>query len=145
MKRFFLVIIFQLFSLNIFALTEEHKKTIPTTVTDPIGMGDFAQVFLGLAIVVIAILAMAWLIKRTGYVNTRANGVLKIIGGITLTQRERLLLVQVGEKQLLLGIAPGRITTLCELEEKIELGQSNQVESGSFASKLNAYLRGMKP
>ena len=142
--RLSLFLILHLLASNLYALTEEKDKPQLSTVTDPIGMGDFAQVFLGLAFVVVAILAMAWLIKRTGFVNTRANGALKVVGGITLTQRERILLVQVGEKQLLLGVAPGRITTLHELEEKIETGTSSNADGESFAKKLNSYLRGSR-
>ncbi len=142
--RFYLLTLCQLLASNLYALTEEKDKPQLPTVTDPVGMGDFAQVFLGLAFVVVAILAMAWLIKRTGFVNTRASGALKVIGGITLTQRERILLVQVGEKQLLLGVAPGRITTLHELEDKIEMGSPNGGEGESFAKKLNSYMRGAR-
>ena len=142
--RVYLFLIFQSLSLNLYALTEEKDKPSLSTVTDPVGMGDFAQVFLGLAFVVIAILAMAWVIKRTGFVNTRTSGALKVVGGITLTQRERILLVQVGEKQLLLGVAPGRITTLHELDEKIDAGSSSDGNDESFAKKLNSYLRGAR-
>jgi len=138
----FLLLIF--FTSNIFALTEEKDKPKLSMMTDPVGMGDFAQVLLGLAFVVIAILAMAWLIKRTGFVNTRANGALKVIGGISLTQRERILLIQVGEKQLLLGVAPGRITTLHELDEKVETGSSSDGNGESFSKKLNSYMRGSR-
>ncbi|VAW91996.1 hypothetical protein MNBD_GAMMA21-1183 [hydrothermal vent metagenome] len=142
--RLSILLILHLLASNLYALTEEKDKPQLSTVTDPIGMGDFAQVFLGLTFVVVAILAMAWFIKRTGFVNTRANGALKVIGGITLTQRERILLVQVGEKQLLLGVAPGRITTLHELEEKIETGASSNTDGENFAQKLNSYLRGSR-
>jgi len=142
--RFYLLMICQLFASRLYAITEDKDKPQLSTVTDPVSMGDFAQVFLGLLFVVIAILAMAWFIKRSGFVNTRASGALKIIGGISLTQRERILLVQVGEKQLLLGVAPGRITTLHELEEKVEEGTSNDGDGESFAKKLQSYMRGSR-
>jgi len=144
MTRLSLFLILNFFTSKIFALSEEKDKPLLSTMTDPVGMGDFAQVLMGLAFVVVAILAMAWLIKRTGFVNTRANGAIKVIGGITLTQRERILLVQVGEKQLLLGVAPGRITTLHELDEKIEVGSSSDEGGESFAKKLNGYMRGSR-
>ncbi len=142
--RIYLITVFLLFTSNLFALTEQNDKPQLPSVTDPVGMGDFAQVFLGLLFVVVAILAMAWVIKRTGFVNTRANGALKVVGGISLTQRERILLVQVGEKQLLLGVAPGRITTLHELDEKIDAGSSDNSAGESFAKKLNSYMRGSR-
>ncbi len=130
----------QFFASALYAVTDEKKQTTPS-VPDPVGVGDFVQVFLGLAVVVVAIVAMAWIIKRTGYVNTRANGQLKVVGGLTLTQRERLLLVQVGKKQLLIGVAPGRISTLHELEENIDVIGSDKPVMESFAQKLNTFMR----
>ena len=129
----------QFFASALYAVTDETLKAKPS-VPDPIGAGDFFQVFLGLAIVVIAIVAMAWVIKRTGYVNTRANGQLKVVGGLTLTQRERLLLVQVGKKQLLVGVSPGGISTLHELEENIDANDSNKPSMETFAQKLQSML-----
>lgn len=133
-------IFLQFFASALYAAPDEEKQTTPS-VPDPVGVGDFVQVFLGLAVVVVAIVAMAWVIKRTGYVNTRANGQLKVVGGLTLTQRERLLLVQVGKKQLLIGVAPGRISTLHELEENIDVNGSDKPVMKSFAQKLNTFMR----
>ena len=133
------------FCATVLYAAADEETLPPPSVTDPVGVGDFFQVFLGLAIVVIAIVAMAWVIKRTGYVNTRANGQLKVIGGLTLTQRERLLLIQVGKKQLLLGVSPGRISTLHELEENIDVHADAKPSMDSFASKLHSMLRGEKP
>lgn len=135
---FFLAI--QFFASAIYAAPDETIQA-NSAVPDPVSVGDFFQVFLGLAIVIIAIIAMAWIIKRTGYVNTRANGQLKIIGGLTLTQRERLLLVQVGNKQLLIGVSPGRISTLHELEENIDVHAEVKPSMESFAHKLQSLLR----
>jgi len=128
----------------LYAAVDETTSPHPS-VTDPVGLADFFQVFMGLAIVVIAIIAMAWVIKRTGYVNTRANGQLKVIGGLTLTQRERLLLIQVGNKQLLIGVSPGRISTLHELEENIDVNREEKPATENFAHKLQSLLRGEKP
>ncbi len=142
--RVYLFLLLNFFISNLYALTEEKDKPKLSTASDPVGMGDFAQVFLGLLFVVAAILAMAWMIKRTGFVNTRANGALKVVGGISLTQRERIVIVQIGKKQLLLGVAPGRITKLHELEDNIEDGSSVAGDGENFAKKLNSYIRGAR-
>ena len=144
MRRFYLFLALQFSATLLYAANEQQNKKTITEVTDPIGFADFAQVFIGLAVVIAVILGVAWAIKRMGYVNSHASGALKIIGGISLTQRERLLLVQVGNKQLLLGVAPGRITTLHELAENIETNAPAKDGEESFAARLNAYLRGNK-
>ena len=118
----------------------------PSAVSDSIGVGDYMQVLLGLVIVVVAIVAMAWMIKRLGHVQTRTHGALKIIGGIPLSQRERLILVQVGKQQLLVGVAPGNINTLHVLEEPIDTDTTTHPSQGTtFADRLTAMLKGERP
>ena len=124
---------------------EGIEKTPVPSVTDPVGFGEFAKVLLGLAIIVGAIFFLAWIVKRIGYVNTHVHGALKVVGGLSLTQRERIILVQVGKKQILLGVAPGRINTLHELEENIDTGSSANSSEENFAQKLQQFMRGNKP
>ena len=117
----------------------------PSAVADSIGFGDYLQVFLGLIIVVVAIVAMAWMIKRLGHIQTRTHGALKIIGGVPLSQRERIILVQVGKQQLLVGVAPGNINTLHVLAEPIEVESAGHTPQGTFADRLQAMLKGERP
>ena len=44
-----------------------------------------------------------------------AFGVMKIVGGVALGPRERIVLVEVGETWLVIGIVPGQIRTLHQL------------------------------
>ena len=127
----------------IFACASEvaGKKPGPL-MSDPVGISQFVQMIFGLLIVVGAILAIAWLIKRMGYVQTRASGVLKVLGGISLGQRERAVILQVGAKQLLVGIAPGSIRTLYVLDEPIEETVTTAIEENGFAQKLQSILKG---
>ena len=117
----------------------------PSAVTESIGFGDYAQVFLGLLIVVVAIVAMAWMIKRIGHIQTRTHGALKIIGGIPLSQRERIILVQVGKEQLLVGVAPGNISTLHVLNEPIDVENVAHTPQGGFYDRLQAVMKGERP
>ena len=47
------------------------------------------EVTVGLLVVVGAILAMAWAIRRMGYIQARVSGAMKVLGGVSLGQRER--------------------------------------------------------
>jgi flagellar protein FliO/FliZ len=79
-----------------------------------IGAGSLLQVVLGLALVLAMIFAAAWTMRRF---NPRAvqNGTLRIVGGTSLGGRERILLLEVGETWLVVGVAPGRVNSLCTL------------------------------
>ena len=70
------------------------------------------EVAMALALVVALIVGGAWLLRRLGRFSTVADGRLRVLGGASLGSRERVVLMQVGDQQLLLGVAPGRVTTL---------------------------------
>jgi flagellar protein FliO/FliZ len=55
-------------------------------------------------------------------------------------QRERVVLIQVGSQQLLLGVAPGRVQTLHVLEEPISVGTASS-PGESFAERLGSALK----
>lgn len=56
-------------------------------------------------------------LRRWGNLQTSRLGRLQILDGISLNHNERLLLVRVDRHQVLIGIAPGRITSLLQLGE----------------------------
>lgn len=112
-------------------------------LTNPVGIGNFIQMLVGLLVVLGIIFAMAWLIRRMGHVQVRMQGVLKVLGGISIGQRERIVLVQVGEQQLLIGVAPGQIRTLHVLNKPVAGDAApNQFSGQSFAERLQAMMKG---
>lgn len=73
------------------------------------GSGMLAQLTLGLVVVLALAVGLSWLLRR--YALPR-DGVIRVVGGLPLSSRERLLLVEVDETRLLLGITPTQIQTL---------------------------------
>ncbi len=76
---------------------------------------DFAavgQLLAGLVLVLVLFLGLAWLVKRTGVAGGFSHQGLKVLATLPLSARERVVLVQAGSKQLLLGVAPGRVNLL---------------------------------
>jgi flagellar protein FliO/FliZ len=85
---------------------------------------------------------MAWMIKRIGHIQTRSSGTMKILGGVPVSQRERIILLQVGKEQIVVGVAPGQINTLHVLKEPIEVDAPTQTVQGSFYDRLQSVLKG---
>lgn len=113
----------------------------------PIGMagevmdGGFMLQFLGgLAIVLLSIAGLAWLMKRAGGLRASAHGTLRIIDGIALSARERIVLVQVGETQVLLGVAPGRVSRVHVLDEKVTADAATEPAPVKFAERLKQVM-----
>jgi len=78
------------------------------------------KVSIGLIIVVLAIFASAWLYKRYGNAYKGGNDSLKVVGGLSLGSRERVVLLNVGEEQLLIGVTPSSINTLLVLDSPLD-------------------------
>jgi flagellar protein FliO/FliZ len=137
---FFFLCLLQLNHLAMAADTIK-EKSIPSLTNEPIGTDNYIQMFLGLFLVVGLIFGMAWFMRRMGGINGMAAGNLKVLGGISVGQRERIVLVQAGEVQLLVGVAPGEIRTLHVMDEPIVATESNSKVSTGFAEKLHAAIK----
>jgi len=124
------------------AWAEVTKKLPAPLKTEPVGTGDFIQMFFGLLLVLGLIFGMAWFIRRMGSFQQVSHGALRILGGLSLGQRERIVLVQVGEQQLLIGLAPGQIRTLHVLDKTVGIGDSGSGKQTSFAERLQSVIQG---
>lgn len=100
-----------------------------TKMAEPSQVATLASMLGGLILVLLLILALAYLLRRFNLVPT-TNGVLKTIAVTSLGQKERLVLVQVGEQQYLLGVSSQQVSLIDKLAEPIHL------EADSFASRL---------
>lgn len=107
---------------------------------EPAGAVNLLQVLLALVLVLLLIVGMAWLMRRMGGLTQVGGGVVRVLGGVPVGQRERVVLIQVGGKQLLLGVAPGRVQTLHVLDEPISISPS-AAGGETFAERLTTALK----
>jgi len=80
------------------------------------------------------------MMRRFGRLQSSANGALQVVDGIALSTRERLMLVQVGETQILLGVAPGRVEAVHVLEQPVAKARQDVPAAGSFAARFRDAL-----
>jgi flagellar protein FliO/FliZ len=97
--------------------------------------GQLLQLLLGLGLVVGLIFVLAWLMRRVQRAGPAGNQVIELLGSRALGPRDRLVLVQVGNEQILLGVTPGRITPLHVMNEPVHVPQS-QSSTPEFARRL---------
>ena len=86
----------------------------------PAGIGSLGQVTLSLGIVLAVIFGAAWALRRMRGFNKASGSALHVLADLPLGQKERAVLIRCGSTQLLLGVAPGRVTTLHVLAEPID-------------------------
>jgi flagellar protein FliO/FliZ len=102
--------------------------------------GQLAQRVLGLLLVLGLIFFLAWMLRRVQQAGPAGKGqVIDIIGSRALGPRDRLVLVQVGSEQILLGLSPGTITALHVLKEPVQVPSAEQA-SPEFAQRLMELL-----
>ena len=109
-------------------------------VATPSTFGSLVQVVLALLLVLAAIAASAWLLRRFGPSQIGPGGALRVLGGVMVGQRERLMLVEVGETWLIVGVAPGRVTAVHSMPRPAQTEQQVQalVQQPRFADWLKA-------
>ncbi len=100
------------------------------------GSGNVWQLFSGLFVVLASIVALVWLIKRFGRFSYTSQQTVKVLGGISLGTREKVVLIEVGKEQLLIGVAPGRVNILHQLQEPIEVNDSNESFQSVFGQRV---------
>lgn len=79
---------------------------------DPVGGWQLVKVSASLLVVVAAIVATAAGLKRLKSFQAAHGSHMKIIDGISVSTRDRIVLLEVDEQRLLVGISPGRIERL---------------------------------
>lgn len=66
----------------------------------------------GLILVIGMILLLSWLLRRFQGGRLVRQAPVRVLGGTAVGQRERVVLIQVGKQQLLLGVGGGNVRTL---------------------------------
>ena len=107
-----LVVLVSLSSPWVVSAQQAVSPVIPAVPSAPISLGGMFQVLLGLLLVLAAVAATAWLLRRFSMGQNVMGGAVRVVGGVALGPRERLVLVEVGETWLLLGVAPGQVNAL---------------------------------
>lgn len=106
-----------------------------------IGSGaHLLNVTMGLVLIIGLIFGVSWFVKRFSQGTFAANNHLKVVAAMPLGTRERLVVVDAGGQQILLGITPTQINTLHVFEKPI-VASPNDVGNSDFGKKLMAILQ----
>lgn len=107
--------------------------------SDLTGLAAFGKVAFALLVIVAIILLCAWLLRRLGPGQGAAGQHLKVIAGKAVGPKERVVIVEVNDTWLVLGVSAGGISKLHELPA----GSTPPavVAGGTFARRFAAALR----
>jgi len=83
---------------------------------------ELMKIIAVLLFIVMLILFLSWLIKRLNKEGFGLNHSMVLLGTSHLGVKEKMVLVKVGTRVLLLGVASGSVTTLCDFGENLPEG-----------------------
>ena len=96
--------------------------------------GQLIRLVIGLAVVVVLVLVLAKFMARMGGGVIGARESFRVVSSLPVGQRERVVVLQIGEQQFVLGVAPGHVNLLHRLEEPLP-----RERSAGIATQIPAY------
>ena len=120
------------------ALPALAETPVPTV---GVSAGSFVQGLLGLVLIIGLLLLTLVALRRFGgrFTGAQTTG-LKVISGLSVGARERILLIEVGETWLVVGVTTTQIRTLHTLPK----GSLPEAESAGSAPAFAEWLKRMK-
>jgi len=93
--------------------------------------------------IILLILAAAWLAKRFGFsgVKNSATKELKVSASAALGQRERVVIVDVEDARLVLGVTASQVSLLHKLPPKIVDPEAPNPDAPDFASLMKSVIK----
>ncbi len=106
------------------------------------GLAALGKTGLALLLVIGLILLCSWLLRRLSAGQRLAGQPLKVRGSTMLGPRERVVIVEVADTWLVLGVAPGQVSKLHELPAPAaEVTPATAAPDGRFAERLAQALK----
>lgn len=115
-----------------------EANTSPGLSTAGSGLeASVSRLLVGLLLVIGLIVLLGWLARRMQLIPRQEGKAIRIVATQPLGPRERLLLVQVGREQVLLGLCHGQLTPLHVLAEPVDFPEPSVDEvRPDFAQRL---------
>lgn len=113
----------------------------PAGGSGELAAGYLAQLLGGLVLVICVIVLLAWMARRLPGGVAQGNALIQVLAVRSIGARERLLLIQVGDEQVLIGVTPAGMRALHRLEHPVA-ADPEEPWSGDFASLLARFKSG---
>jgi flagellar protein FliO/FliZ len=105
-----------------------------------LGHSELVNILSSLLLVIVLIVLLSWLVKRLNVVQLSSSKGFESISSMTLGPKERMMIVKVGSRYLLIGIGASSVNTLYDFGEQLPDG-FNQENKTSFAQLLKSAIR----
>ncbi len=136
---FFSFVALFIFCTQVLAETTQKVPVVPESL---IVADSMAKMITGLLLVLGIIIVGTWMLKRFSIIPTISSSHLKIVAATGVGQRERVVIVEVGETWLVLGVAPGQVTRLHTMEKSLleTAGKAPKRNASEFSNELDSRI-----
>ena len=108
--------------------------------TTVVGASEIINTALSLLLIVGAIMALAWLLSKLQGGRSNNSGLINVVASHALGAKERLVLVDVGGQQLVVGVTASQISTLHVLDEPLN-ADATPLERSNFSERLRKVIK----
>ena len=98
-----------------------------TPPSPAVSSSSIIQIIFSLLLVLAAIVLVAWALRRMNMGKQGSGNQVKILSGVAIGQRERIVLVEIKDTWLVVGVGPGQIRTLHAMQKP----EGDELDSGS--------------
>ena len=96
------------------------QDAAPAVSPSSLFTGDYLlQVVGSFVVVILLLIGVLVLLRRFNGVSSQMNGNMRVISSVGVGQRERVVLLQVGEEQILVGVGPGNVRKIHAFDEPV--------------------------
>lgn len=94
------------------------------------------KMIVGLMIVLAVMALITWALKRMVLDAKSQQSIVRIVGGVSVGSRERVVVVEVANRWIVVGVAPGQVNGIANFD----MGNVSLTENAISDNKLNASL-----
>jgi len=124
------------------ARADEGEAVPGLGVTPGIGGGDVLGVGVSMFIVIGVIIVLGWVYSRSRFLAGGASDVINVVATRALGPKERLLVVEVADQQLLVGMTSTGVQTLHVFDKPVCVAETKK-EAAGFAARLRTAFQEM--
>lgn len=136
--RYFVVV--ALLTTSRLAYAVEGTRPAYTPPPPAVSSGSIVQIIFSLLLVLAAIVLVAWLLRRMNVAQQSSGKLLKVLGSVAVGQRERVVLVEVNDTCLVVGVGPGQIRTLHTFQKTADMDIDPKLAEASLTENKFAKL-----
>ena len=129
--------------IPLFAVAQTALPAAYTPLPPSESYSSIWQVIFSLLLVLAAVGLVAWIMKRINLSQHGTIKLLKVISSVAVGQRERVVVIEVNDTWLVVGVAPGQVRTLHSLPKSTAPISQTQNPPSNPAGSFQVWLKQM--